>query len=81
MYTAGFVSAAHIPHTHQVLCSFHDGSVGVFDMNARHCVHTGPPAHTETIFDVRFRPSDPHTLATASGDSSVKVRRVCLHTA
>jgi hypothetical protein len=31
------------------------------------------PAHSETIFDCRFKPSSPNILATSSYDSTIKV--------
>jgi WD40 repeat protein len=69
----GLNSLVFIPGTELLLCSFHDGSVGVFNMVTRQMKFQGLPGHTETIFDVRFRPSDPTILATASFDSSIKV--------
>jgi hypothetical protein len=70
---AGFHSVMFIPGTELLLCSFHDGSVGVFHMVTRQMKFQGLPGHTETIFDVRFRPDSPDVLATASFDSCIKV--------
>ncbi len=55
------------------ILSFEDGSVGVFNLERRRLEFTSQPAHSETIFDCRFKPSSPDTLATASYDGTVKI--------
>ena len=69
----GFHSMTFVPGSQQALCAFGDGSVAVFHMGKRQTQFHGSPGHTETIFDVQYRPSDANTLATASYDSTVKL--------
>jgi hypothetical protein len=45
----------------------------VFDWISKSVEFSTQPAHSETIFDCRFKPSNPNTLATASYDSTIKV--------
>ena len=73
MSRVGFHCMMFIPGTELLLCSFHDGSVGVFHAVTRTMKFLGLPGHTETIFDVKYRPMDPEVLATASFDSTIKV--------
>ncbi|OQR81553.1 WD repeat-containing protein 17 isoform X3 [Thraustotheca clavata] len=67
----------------QLICAAVDGSVGVFHMIKQQLEWSSNPGHKETIFDVRYQPSDPNILATCSHDSSVRIWSVdtmeCLH--
>ena len=47
--------------------------MGVFNVVTRQMKFQGLPGHSETIFDVRYKPDSPETLATASFDGAVKV--------
>ncbi|KDO31839.1 hypothetical protein SPRG_03759 [Saprolegnia parasitica CBS 223.65] len=58
---------------HRLLCAAVDGSVGVYDLQKRHLAWASHPGHKETIFDVRYQPSNPNVLATCSHDSSVRI--------
>jgi hypothetical protein len=62
-----------VPDSELVLCSFQDGSVGVFHMATRQMKFQGKPGHRETIFDVKYRPSNADILATSSFDGTIKV--------
>jgi hypothetical protein len=46
------------------------------DLNTRDVKFRGKAAHVETIFDVKFKPSDACVLATAAYDSCIKVRDI-----
>eukprot|EP00743_Colponemidia_sp_Colp-15_P006499 GILK01006998.1.p1 GENE.GILK01006998.1~~GILK01006998.1.p1 ORF type:complete len:1239 (+),score=161.70 GILK01006998.1:69-3785(+) len=69
----GFQNVQFIPFTDKALCSFRNGSVGIYDIAKRKMEFSTQPGHTETIFDSRFKPNDPDVLATASYDSTVKI--------
>jgi hypothetical protein len=69
----GFHNVVFVPGTELLLCSFTDGSVGVFNMVTRQMKYQGLPGHSETIFDVKFRPDSADILATASFDAAIKV--------
>jgi WD40 repeat protein len=56
----------------RLLLAFMDGSVGVFDYGLRNLEFITVPAHSETIFDCRFKSNNPDILATASYDSTIK---------
>ncbi len=66
----GIVATA-VPH--KFVLALKDGSACVFDLQSRLCEFVTTPAHSETIFDVAFKPSNPDVLATVSYDGSVKV--------
>lgn len=70
---SGFHNLIFIPQSHRALCTFVDGSVGVFNLTSREMEFSTPPGHNETIFDVSYCPTEPHTLATSSYDSTVKI--------
>lgn len=57
----------------RALMSFADGSVGIFHLSRGVLEWQSLPGHAETIFDLRYQPSNRDTLATASYDSTVKV--------
>ncbi|OQR87320.1 hypothetical protein ACHHYP_09116 [Achlya hypogyna] len=67
----------------RLLCAATDGSVGVYDVPKQQLEWASHPGHKETIFDVRYQPSNPDVLATCSHDGSVSVWNVvameCLH--
>lgn len=69
----GFQAVAFIPGEQQALCAFTDGSVGVFHLGQKQMQYRGLPGHTETIFDVRYCPSNKDVIATASYDSTIKI--------
>ena len=46
------------------VCSFQDGSVGVYDLRKRSWDFLTEEAHTETIFDCVFKPDNRDHLAT-----------------
>lgn len=55
------------------ICSFHDGSVGVYDLRKEQWDFLTEEAHTETIFDCVFKPGNCDQLATVSYDGSIKL--------
>jgi WD40 repeat protein len=57
----------------RLVLSFEDGSVAVFSLLQRRIEFTTSAAHSETVFDCRYKPSSPDVLATASYDGTVKV--------
>ena len=73
MARVGFHHIKFLPGTPLLLCSFNDGSVGVFNMVTRQMKFQGLPGHSETIFDVKYKPDSADVLATASFDQAVKV--------
>jgi len=56
-----------------LLLAFLDGSVALFDWSTRHVEWLSAPAHSETIFDVKFKPANKDVLATASFDGTIKL--------
>ncbi len=52
---------------------FKDGSLGLFNFRKKKVVWTIEAGHSETIFDLRFKPSDPALLATGSYDGYIKI--------
>jgi WD40 repeat protein len=63
----------HVPQSQNVILGFRDGSVCLFDFVRRRTLFASEPAHSETIFDCRFKPGNPHILATASYDGACKL--------
>ena len=55
------------------VCSFRDGSVGVYDLRKKQWDFLSEEAHTETIFDCVFKPNDANQLATVSYDGTIKL--------
>lgn len=55
------------------LLTFKNGSVGVFNYNKKALEFMTQPNHSETIFDMAFKPSDKDILATGSFDGSIKI--------
>ncbi|XP_064607979.1 WD repeat-containing protein 17-like isoform X2 [Liolophura sinensis] len=56
-----------------VVCTFLDGGVGLYNMGHRKWKFLREKGHMETIFDCEFKPDDPDILATASFDGTIKV--------
>ncbi|PVD35249.1 hypothetical protein C0Q70_06530 [Pomacea canaliculata] len=67
------------PHTHfavphvQLMCTFRDGGVGLYDLGHRRWKFFRDQGHLETIFDCKFKPDNPNYLATGSFDGTIKV--------
>ncbi len=60
---SGFHNLMFLPSSGaRTLCSFRDGAVGVYDFDKRRWEYLTEPGHTETIFDVQFKPSNPDIL-------------------
>ena len=55
------------------VCSFRDGSVGVYDLRKKQWDFLTEEAHTETIFDCVFKPNNADQLATVSYDGTIKL--------
>ncbi len=52
---------------------FKDGSLGLLNLQKKKLVWSIEAGHSETIFDLRFKPSDSSLLATGSYDGYIKV--------
>jgi len=55
---------------------FKDGSLGLFNMKKKKVVWNINAGHSESIFDVKFKPSNSEILATGSYDGYVKIWNV-----
>eukprot|EP00826_Nyctotherus_ovalis_P008808 TRINITY_DN12290_c0_g2_i2.p1 TRINITY_DN12290_c0_g2~~TRINITY_DN12290_c0_g2_i2.p1 ORF type:complete len:226 (-),score=36.58 TRINITY_DN12290_c0_g2_i2:162-839(-) len=55
------------------LIGFRDGSLGVYSVDKRHMLWNAAAGHSETIFDLAFKPDHPNVLATAGYDGLVKI--------
>jgi WD repeat-containing protein 17 len=55
------------------LLTFKNGSVGIYNYNKRALDFLTQPNHSETIFDMAFKPNNKDMLATASFDGSVRI--------
>lgn len=56
--------------------SFRNSSIGICDIATRTMRFSSSSAHSQTIFDVVFKPDDPDVLASASYDGRVKIWQV-----
>lgn len=65
-----------------ILASFKNGSVGVYNFHKKKMDFLSQPNHSETVFDVQFKPTNKNILATASYDGTVRIwditKMVCL---
>ncbi|XP_070198103.1 WD repeat-containing protein 17-like [Littorina saxatilis] len=61
-----------LPHV-QLVCTFKDGGIGLYDLGHRRWRFLRDQGHLETIFDCKFSPCNPNHLATASFDGTIKV--------
>ncbi|RUS73072.1 hypothetical protein EGW08_019169 [Elysia chlorotica] len=61
-----------LPHA-QVVCTFRDGGVGLYDLGRKKWNFLRDQGHIETIFDCKFEPDNPDHLATASFDGTIKI--------
>jgi len=55
------------------LLSFKNGSVGIFNYSKKALEFLTQPNHSETIFDMAFKPNNKDILATGSYDGSIKI--------
>lgn len=53
--------------------TFKDGSLGLFDVKKKKMVWNIEAGHSETIFEIRFKPSSSSVLATGSYDGYIKI--------
>jgi WD repeat-containing protein 17 len=60
-------------HANLFLVSFKNGSVGIFNLEKRKLEFCTEPGHSETIFDIKFKPNDRNILGTASYDGFIKI--------
>lgn len=56
-----------------LLCTFLDGGVGLYNLDKRKWSFLQPVGHTETIFSCEFQPDNCDLLATASFDGTIKI--------
>lgn len=66
----GGVSSSSVP---DFILAFADGGVGTYSYSSRRLLSCSEGAHSETIFDCRFKNSSPDILATASYDGRIKI--------
>nr|XP_026693266.1 LOW QUALITY PROTEIN: WD repeat-containing protein 17 [Ciona intestinalis] len=57
----------------RVVCTFSDGGIGLYNLQLGKWEFLREQGHIETIFDCKFKPDDPKSIATASFDGTVKV--------
>ncbi|EDV25063.1 uncharacterized protein TRIADDRAFT_25870 [Trichoplax adhaerens] len=57
----------------RIVCTFADGGVGLYSLQQRRWEFLRDLGHIETIFDCKFKPTNPSLLATASFDGTIKV--------
>ncbi|XP_041358787.1 WD repeat-containing protein 17-like [Gigantopelta aegis] len=57
----------------QLVCTFTDGGVGLYNLGRRKWGFLRDQGHMETIFDCKFKPDNSELLATASFDGTIKV--------
>eukprot|EP00762_Andalucia_godoyi_P002785 ANDGO_04516.mRNA.1 putative WD repeat-containing protein alr2800 len=70
---SAFQNTVYDDKHNSMLCTFSDGSIGLYNTRRRRYDYRSEAGHTETIFDCRFSPSNPDTLLTSSYDGSVKM--------
>lgn len=56
-----------------VVCTFKNGSVGVFSLGKKKLEFVTEPGHSETIFDLAIKSDDPNLYASASYDGTIKI--------
>ncbi|XP_059144021.1 WD repeat-containing protein 17-like [Physella acuta] len=61
-----------LPHA-EIVCTFKDGGVGLYDLGHKRWKFLRDQGHIETIFDCKFKPDNANQLATASFDGTVKI--------
>nr|KAI8756432.1 WD repeat-containing protein 17-like [Biomphalaria glabrata] len=57
----------------EIVCTFKDGGVGLYDLGHKKWTFLRDQGHIETIFDCKFKPDNQNHLATASFDGTVKI--------
>lgn len=62
-----------MPDPNKLLISVDNGSVIIYDLKFRKTVFELPPAHSETIFDLKYNPLNYGIFATGSYDSCIKI--------
>lgn len=60
-------------YSNLVLIACTNGSIAVFNIEKKKIVFQTEPGHSETIFDIKFKPTDKNSLATCSYDGSIKI--------
>ena len=68
-----FQGISFIHNTQRALCRFKSGAVGLCDLQKRTWSMFGRSAHTDTVFNAAFQPSNANMLATCSFDGSVRI--------
>ena len=58
------------------MCTFKNGSVGIYNFTKKNLEFLSQPNHSETIFDMAFNIKDKNILATASYDGSIKIWQI-----
>lgn len=56
-----------------LFCAFSNGSVGVFNYHKKKLEYLSQPNHSETIFDIVFKPNDKNKMASVSYDGVIKI--------
>jgi WD40 repeat protein len=60
-------------HSNLVLIACTNGSIALFNVEKKKIEFQTEPGHSETIFDLKFKPSDKNILASCSYDGSIKL--------
>lgn len=60
-------------YAHLVLIACTNGSIALFNIEKKKIEFQTEPGHSETIFDLHFKPTDKNVLATCSYDGSIKL--------
>ena len=55
------------------LLSFKNGQVGIFNFKTKKLDFLTEPNHSETIFDIEFKPDDENIFATSSFDGFIRL--------
>lgn len=59
--------------SHLILVACTNGSIALFNIEKKKIEYQTEPGHSETIFDLQFKPSDKNVLASCSYDGSIKL--------
>jgi WD repeat-containing protein 17 len=60
-------------HSNLVLIACTNGSIALFNIEKKKIEFQTEPGHSETIFDLKFKPNDKNILASCSYDGSIKL--------
>ena len=58
---------------YRFLLAFRSGAVGIYNLSLKKMEFCTEAGHTETIFDLQFKPDNPNLMATVSYDGTTKI--------